>query len=555
MRLKLTFLAFAAQALALCAFARTDSASIRLGAFVDYSASAHLSHFRQLPGVEFYNPYWDSELSGSLAAGFIFESPAGKNSIFSLKLGLTRENGEFSAADTIDIPNGNLVRRARLNYYQKTKIDRALLEPTIRVRLYDKLRLDAGVFAKVLLGSYFDRYEFLPSAQGFLFPDSSSERFRKSGSIPSLQSITGGLTLGLSYDIPLDRKGRYILSPHIIGNYSLTKNIQEIDWTTHSIRAGISFVFAPPKSAPMEVLPDIPPAESAPKRDEIEDLREKQKVTRLYPLLNYIFFDSASAALPARYARLTAGQAAKFTDSALEVQNTLAIYRTSLNIIGYRLRKFPDAKLALTGCTSGPDEAATLGKERAEAIALYLSEVWKIDRNRLVASGRALPETPSRNISGIGAQENRRVEIASDDARILAPYVAYDMLEEAPPGAYYGVAEEYALLLFDFEKSKLAEHGRASIDLIKKMMKPERYSELPPNEFSVRFLGYSDATGSPGYNEKLSRERAEEVRKLIPVPGSSAVGIGESILLFDNSTPEGRFYCRTVVIRAERKKP
>jgi outer membrane protein OmpA-like peptidoglycan-associated protein len=61
--------------------------------------------------------------------------------------------------------------------------------------------------------------------------------------------------------------------------------------------------------------------------------------------------------------------------------------------------------------------------------------------------------------------------------------------------------------------------------------------------------------GEADYNQKLSERRAASVhdllREFLPNAAIRSEGVGESQLLFDNTLPEGRFYCRTVQILVE----
>ena len=64
----------------------------------------------------------------------------------------------------------------------------------------------------------------------------------------------------------------------------------------------------------------------------------------------------------------------------------------------------------------------------------------------------------------------------------------------------------------------------------------------------IKIVGYADKTGNYDYNRRLSAKRAVAVADAIEVPPSMAGGVGFTDLLFDNATPEGRFFCRTVRI-------
>jgi outer membrane protein OmpA-like peptidoglycan-associated protein len=97
----------------------------------------------------------------------------------------------------------------------------------------------------------------------------------------------------------------------------------------------------------------------------------------------------------------------------------------------------------------------------------------------------------------------------------------------------------YNLILFDFNKSTLDPTNKAITDIIK--------SEIPDNAI-VKVTGYTDIIGKEDYNLKLSTERALSTSKALNAKNVKSEGKGEYELLFDNSNPEGRFYCRTVVV-------
>jgi len=53
------------------------------------------------------------------------------------------------------------------------------------------------------------------------------------------------------------------------------------------------------------------------------------------------------------------------------------------------------------------------------------------------------------------------------------------------------------------------------------------------------------------FNKKISSKRAKAVADRLKIPSAQVEGVGETEILYDNSTPEGRYYCRTVQITIE----
>ena len=102
--------------------------------------------------------------------------------------------------------------------------------------------------------------------------------------------------------------------------------------------------------------------------------------------------------------------------------------------------------------------------------------------------------------------------------------------------------EYYSLILFDYGKSRLGPEHKKLVDFVKDRVETKS---------KVKVFGYSDSVGDENINKRIARLRAESVAKRLNIPGISYEGIGESKLLYDNSLPEGRFYCRTVQIEIE----
>lgn len=102
--------------------------------------------------------------------------------------------------------------------------------------------------------------------------------------------------------------------------------------------------------------------------------------------------------------------------------------------------------------------------------------------------------------------------------------------------------EQYSLILFDFDKATIEDNNLKIIEFIKGRLKPESQIEIE---------GFTDRTGDSEYNRLLSERRAIATRTALNRFDSKAIGFGESRLLFDNDLPEGRFYCRTIIIKVK----
>ena len=165
---------------------------------------------------------------------------------------------------------------------------------------------------------------------------------------------------------------------------------------------------------------------------------EEFSTARLQPLLNYIFFDSLSSEINSRYTKISQSDAAKFSVDSLYDADVISTYRHLMNIIGKRMKDNPGAKITLTGCNDGAAERnnTSLSESRANSIKNYFVDVWKLSPDRIIVKSRNLPEKSSTPLTDYEkAQENRRVEILSDNSEITKPvFASFNMRTTSIPG-------------------------------------------------------------------------------------------------------------------------
>jgi outer membrane protein OmpA-like peptidoglycan-associated protein len=104
------------------------------------------------------------------------------------------------------------------------------------------------------------------------------------------------------------------------------------------------------------------------------------------------------------------------------------------------------------------------------------------------------------------------------------------------------------LIVFDFDKSTISE---ANKNMIRQFI-----SNSISEKSTTTITGSTDLLGEKDYNKTLSLLRANEVSNYIKSINpnfkiSEIKGLGSENILFDNLTPEGRFYCRTVLVEVK----
>ncbi|TAL69016.1 MAG: OmpA family protein [Bacteroidetes bacterium] len=102
--------------------------------------------------------------------------------------------------------------------------------------------------------------------------------------------------------------------------------------------------------------------------------------------------------------------------------------------------------------------------------------------------------------------------------------------------------DRFSLILFTFDETKLTYFNTKVLDIIQSYIKPES---------EVKVMGYTDRMGEADYNLKLSQQRAQGVANTLHSDKKTITGIGANDFLYDNNTPEGRYYCRRVDVTVE----
>lgn len=158
--------------------------------------------------------------------------------------------------------------------------------------------------------------------------------------------------------------------------------------------------------------------------------------TSAHPLLGYVFFEEGSAEIPERYIAFAPAGAALFEPQDLFGEDAMGIAHNILNIVGHTMTRTPSATLTITGTNAdaGVEKGNRgLSRSRAEAVKSYLAGVWGIAPERLIVAERDLPALPSNTKTTEGLQENRRVELTSNDPSVIDIFIAQDTTRTASP--------------------------------------------------------------------------------------------------------------------------
>lgn len=303
------------------------------------------------------------------------------------------------------------------------------------------------------------------------------------------------MQIGAGYDIPLSAEGKrtqFILSPFVAFQPYFGQNPRSTEtWNITTLRAGVALKFG----VGSRIEPAAQDGQSTFSIDSPNNVPEKRRVSEIFPLRNYVFFDGGSNEIPARYELLRKDQVKDFKEDQLQVstpehlsgrsKRQMIVYYNVINILGDRMQKNPSTSIKLVGAS---DKGADDGRAMATSIKVYLVDVFSISPERITVEGRVKPTNPSEKQGGTRDLEllregDRRVSIESNSPILLMEFqsgpdaplksVEINALKEAPLESYVtfnneGAKEAFSSWTMELkdEKGKVQNFGPYTEDSV-----------------------------------------------------------------------------------------
>ncbi|MFV8343016.1 OmpA family protein [Flavobacterium sp. XS2P39] len=292
------------------------------------------------------------------------------------------------------------------------------------------------------------------------FPDQAPSA-AVTGEFSEIEKTILSMQIGAGYDIPLSsdsNKTQFVLSPFVSFQPYFGQNPRSTEtWNITTIRAGVALKLGQGRNIQesTDVLPDREVQFSV---NSPANTPGERRMSEIFPLRNYVFFNTGSTEIPNRYVTLTKDQVKDFKEDQLEVfapknlsdrsKRQMIVYYNVLNILGDRMQKNPSSSITLVGSSEkGPAD----GLAMAESIKTYLVNVFAINPSRIITKGQDKPNIPSEQPGATLELEllregDRRVSIESNSPDLLMEFqsgpdaqlkpVQIVPLQEAPVESY-----------------------------------------------------------------------------------------------------------------------
>lgn len=426
--------------------------------------------FTALPGLEncctgfdgsssLYDPFFGASIRYALSPSLGLD----------LSLDYGQSRGEFSAVNIIGNAlsfngTGFDIVEAESQFKMSFTIPSFGFTPSLTWKPFAAgLGLRGGLSMRMQSTSEGNGSEELIQPKGVIFSDTKSTIRNAKTSQFSPVSFVFCPSIGLFYDIRLTESISLIpeLSYIHILNQPIGLSRSDESLSLSALRAGIMLAYTSVSPARLLEIPVTPlPTieidtikpyiprklnaklaafsvnEQSKEENIVNIIIEEYSSLTMTPLLNFVFFEEGDDQIPQRYAQLEKNDTPLFDIDFIHTPNHVETYLHILNIIGKRMTEKPNSVITLTGCNADIQQEKgdkALSMRRAESVKAYLRNVWNIADERMLLKNRNLPEKSANTQTAMGAQENRRVEITTNEPYITSPIITLDTVRTMNP--------------------------------------------------------------------------------------------------------------------------
>lgn len=306
---------------------------------------------------------------------------------------------------------------ATLNYVE---ISPSIIIPVIGS--FDRRTLAFSVGPRIALPvakSYVQRETVTSPSNAVFIVDGqrTQQRILSEGELISPSSMLFGASAGVESFIPI---GEHVaLVPRLSADYFFTNVVTDAEWKLLGVRAEIGIRWSsgtttqPPPPPPAVV---VAPAMPAPPRIVLQltgftgEVVTGNELRASTPIVNAVFFDSASSDVPPLYRRKR--ENTTFSTDPVEAHSWLLLRIASI------IEANPNARIILEGATGGPtteQEGVALAARRAESVRSILVDLG-VPSSVISVKSSLMPRVPSNSEFAGGRAENRRVDIVVQNA-------------------------------------------------------------------------------------------------------------------------------------------
>lgn len=227
---------------------------IYYGVYGTYNFNSYSADFTQISNYNTCCPGFREGEGTGFSFGLSSRYPISKTNYIGVRLGINDFSGELARAErtTINLPTiGKSV--GEFTHYIDATVKAITFEPYYSYNLFSKLFINVGVQVSSVISGSHNSVEKItkPTNTGTFWDETKNEstnsrsRNKTNGDIPNLSAFDMGLTLGLSYELKMNKDNTIRLMPELSYRYGITSFVSDNEWKMSNFNIGLNLFYVP----------------------------------------------------------------------------------------------------------------------------------------------------------------------------------------------------------------------------------------------------------------------------------------------------------------------
>lgn len=187
----------------------------RIGAAAGFGLLEYKAEMKGLPGIPSCCPEYRRGTGDGISAGVFGEMTLARHLALGLRVQYARYDGSIVAQEQTLVTSERDTTTATFAHTITLAQPAFAAEAYVSYEILTRLDIQAGFRADLMSGGTFRQQEEIVTPATLRFENGSRRRLDYDGAIPCERSPHLAVTLGLRYNLPLNHRGTWVLSPEV----------------------------------------------------------------------------------------------------------------------------------------------------------------------------------------------------------------------------------------------------------------------------------------------------------------------------------------------------
>ena len=217
----------------------------RYGVYAHFNLNMYNTDFKELPGIPNCCPKFERGTGTGGKFGLSYYWALTHNIAVNIRAEYNIFNARLEALQYDQVILNDELQVIEFEHSIDIGMNMISFQPMFTYRPIEKINLHAGISPFYILNLSYDQVETLIDPEVGTFKEGGRERNKVAGDINDYTKLIFFISLGISYDLPLNTSSTFLISPEIFFHRGLNNILPDYTWTTQQFTIGISIKYFP----------------------------------------------------------------------------------------------------------------------------------------------------------------------------------------------------------------------------------------------------------------------------------------------------------------------